>query len=148
MLELWPKHKSGIRKGYLNQPTVRSAKTKFDALFACVRLKGIQLNDLWRQKKPAKFVSKIDREIKLKTSVLESPPELFPELRHPAGCSLQYLIMLAESLGGADWYESYINRHDEADIPAAISQEKLETLLGKFTRGQNHKVVTSSVCPI
>jgi len=135
MLDKWPKHRSGIREGYLKQPFVRSVKTKFDALFACVRFQGILLNDLWRQKKPSKFVSKIDREVKLKTSVLENPPELFPELRHPAGCSLQYLIMLAESLGGADWYDAYINRHDEADIPAAISEEKLEKLLGKFTNG-------------
>ena len=130
----WPKHKSGIRPGYQNEPIVRSAKTKFEALLACVRIKGVELNDLWRQKKPSKFVSKIDREIKLKTSVLDTPPELFPGLRHPAGCSLQYLIMLSESLGGADWYEPYINRHDEADIPAAISQEKLETILAKIAK--------------
>ncbi len=133
-IEYWPKHKSGIRPGYLNELPTRSAKTKFDALHICVIAYGNMKGDLWRQKKPGKFVAKIDREVKLNTSVLEKNPELFPGLRHTAGCSLQYLIMLAECLGGADWYETFINRFDEADVEPVISQEKLESLLEKVVK--------------
>ena len=132
--EPWPKHKSGIRPGFLKRTIVRSAKRKFDALYSLVMMYGEKINDLWRVQRPKREVSRVDREIKLKTSVLENPPELFPNLRHPAGCSLQYLIMIAECLGGAEWYESYINRHDEADVPVEISSNKIEELLEKIAK--------------
>lgn len=134
MLEPWPKHRNGIREGYQKQPVISSLKRKWNALFTLTILQGQKTNDLWKQKRPSITVSKIDREIKLKVNVLENPPELFPELKHPAGCSLQYLIMLAEALGGADWYEAYIYRRDEADVKPAISEEKLETFLAKIAK--------------
>lgn len=138
-MEHWPKHKSGIRPDFLKQPIVRAAKKKYDALFSLVTMYGTKINDLWRVKRPKREVSRIDKEIKLKTSVLESPPELFPNLRHPAGCSLQYLIMLAECLGGAEWYNVYINRHDEADVDPAIQVDALEKILETLKHGHNYK---------
>lgn len=130
-LEKWPKHKSGIREVYKNQPCISNLIVKFEALHSLVRLNGVKTGNLWDQKVPSKKVKKIEQEVKLKISLADKPPELFPNNKHPSGCSLQYLIMIAEILGAPNWYEQYINRYDEAidTTNNLISKEKIEEIL-------------------
>ena len=132
----WPKHRSGIRPEFPKMPAAYPLIVKWNALQILVMIRGKQTNDLWKLKRPQKELSRIDREIKLKVDVLENPPELFPQLKHPAGCSLQYLLMICEILGGSqsDWYEQYLNRLDEADIRTNFSKDKIESLIGKYGR--------------
>ena len=133
MFEQWPKHKSGIRPAFSKQEYVKATHKKWRALHWATKLYGVKVGDLWKQKRPAVTVSKIDREIKLKGSVLENPPEYFPELKF-AGCSLQYIIMLAECLGGATWYRPFIKRQDEAVEKTTMSKNQMETLLQRFQK--------------
>lgn len=136
MLEPWPKHKNGIRPGFSKQEYVKATHRKWRALHWATKIHGAMIGDLWKAKRPGITVAKVDKEIKLKGSVLEHPPEYFPELKF-AGCSLQYIIMLAECLGGAAWYRPFIRRQDEAVEKTAMPRNQMDELLKRFRNEAN-----------
>jgi hypothetical protein len=98
---------------------IDAARSKAKALRFVVQIRGQKVNDRWRMKRPNKFVQQAEDKIKLKTILLETEPEEFPGLRHPSGCSLQYIATLAYLLGddGKDaWYRKYINPYAEGVV--------------------------------
>lgn len=140
MIEPWPKHRSGIRDGYENMPYIQALNTRWKALHTLVKLVGLRDNDLWKQKVPSKTIASLERQIKLKTNLLETDETL---LKHESGCSLQYLIFIAEIMGAENWYENLLNRNMEAEIKSDYSRNKVDGLLGRLG---NYKRESPGVC--
>jgi hypothetical protein len=112
----------------LNQ--IEDSTAKWNALVSLVILKGHKENNLWHIKRPLKLLSSIEKKAKLKIALIENPPELFPNLRHISGCSLQFLVLCALIVDeNTKWVESYINIYDED--PSTYSNE-IELILRKF----------------
>jgi hypothetical protein len=131
--EPWPKRKSGIRPNFNQMKQAQHAHLRWRALTWVTRLHGKQTGDLWQQKRPSKTVSKVDKEVKLRADLITNPPEHFPDLKF-AGCSLQYIIMLNECLGGAKWYKPYIRRPDEYVQRTAVSKNEMDAMLKEFAK--------------
>lgn len=129
--EDWPKRKSGIRPNFKHRPLVKRVHLRWRALTWVARLHGKMIGDAWKEQRPGKTVAKVDKEVKLRADLLTNPPEHFPDLKF-AGCSLQYIIMLNECLGGAKWYKPYIRRPDEYVQRTAVSKNKMDAMLKEF----------------
>lgn len=109
-------------------------QVKWNALIDLVRLQGIKENDLWKIQRPLKTLSKVEKQVKLKTNLLVESHDLFPNLKHITGCSLQFMIMCCEITDQKPkWYEKLLSRPDES--PEYKSEFKIENLL---TRIRNH----------
>jgi len=139
----WPKHKSGIRKGFSKRPIIQAVATKWYALGIVIRLRGRQLSNKWLENGWKDKRKEVEQQSKLRTSTLGSDEKLTLEFngeqitfvngRHPSGCSIQYIIMLAECIDTSReaWYESIINRYHEDTKQIGIAKSKLEKLLEK-----------------
>jgi len=112
---------------YLN-----AVRWKWRALKIAVRLRGKRDRDVWREKRPTRFVKEAEELCKIKVNLLENEPELFPNMQHISGCSLQYIILLNHLLGGKPWHESYTNRYIEY-VPKH-NKVKMGDLLTKLAR--------------
>lgn len=113
---------------------IDAIKWKARALKNLVQIRGRKEKDLWRQKRPDKFFQQAEDRIKLKVSLLDNPPDDFPNLRHPAGCSLQFVIMCAYLLGeeGEDaWFRQYINPYQEGIVESPYD---IQALLNKVRK--------------
>jgi hypothetical protein len=118
----------GIRMTrYLNAVT-----WKWRALKIAVRLRGKKEKNAWRVKQPSKFVKEAEELCKIKINLLENGPELFPNMQHISGCSLQYIIMLNHLLGGTPWHKAYTNEYVEC-VPK-MDKMKMGNLLRKLMR--------------
>lgn len=94
---------------------IDAVKSKHRGLTALIRLRGKQLNDLWRQKKPDKEMARVEKTIRIKSSFLDNPPPEFPNLRHKSGCSLQFILMCNMIMGG-NIYKEYCNQFQEGIV--------------------------------
>ena len=134
--EPWPKHKSGIRPNFSLMKQANTAHIRWRALTWVTKLYGKMIGDAWRYKRPSITVSKVDREIKLRSDLITNPPSHFPELQY-AGCSLQYIIMLNECLGGAKWYVPFIRRLDEQVNNTAVSKNRMDIMLKELQSNES-----------
>lgn len=130
----WPRRKSGIRPNFPQMPQAQQSFRKWHSFTWVTKLHGQLIGDKWKAKRPQKTVSKVEREIKLRTDVISNPPKDFPNLKHPSGCSLQYIIMLAECLGGAEWYEPYIRRTDEYLVANPKKEAEMKAALKELAK--------------
>lgn len=110
-----------------------AVKWKMRALRILVKLRGQKENNLYRVKQPSKFVDAALEKTKIKTAVLDMDLGEYEGLRHPSGCSLQFIIMCAYLLGedGEDaWYRKMVNPYQEGlvesnyDIMAALNHAR------------------------
>jgi hypothetical protein len=93
---------------------------------------GKYMTNGWSDHKKAEeeILKEREKKAKLKIALIENPPELFPNLRHISGCSLQFLVLCALIVDeNTKWVESYINIYDED--PSTYSNE-IELILRKF----------------
>ena len=131
--EDWPKRKSGIRPNFSQMKQAKTSHIRWRALTWVTKIHGAMIGDPWKQKRPAKTVSKADKEVKIRSDLIKNPPEHFPDLKY-AGCSLQYIILLNECLGGAKWYKPYIRRPDESVLKTAMSKNQMDAMLKEFSK--------------
>ena len=104
-----------------------AVKWKWNGLKAAVMLRGKKENNLWMVKRPLKYVKQAEESCKLKITLLtEEDNEYFPNLRHPSGCSLQYIAMLSHILGGK-WQTKFTNPYSEF-VPEGGENEIVATL--------------------
>lgn len=107
---------------------IDAVKSKQRGFKALVQLRGKQLNDLWRQKRPEKEMARVEKAIRIKSSLLDNPPDEFPLLRHESGCSLQFILMCNMIMGGT-LYKEYCNQFQEGIVEN--SEYDIATLLAK-----------------
>lgn len=111
-------------------------EVKWNALIDLVRLQGFKENDLWKIQRPLRTLSKVEKQVKLKTSLIVENPELFPGLKHITGCSLQFMIMCCEITNyQTKWYEKFLSRPDES--PEYKSEFNIEFLLKRIGNRAN-----------
>jgi len=131
--DTWKKSKSGIRPGFERMHYANIAHVRWVGLKTVIRMYGKKIGDRWIESRPSKVLTKIDKEVKIRSDLIINPPEHFPDLKY-AGCSLQYIIMLSECLGGANWYKPYIRRPDEFVKKTAVSRNKMDEMLKEFRK--------------
>lgn len=107
---------------------IEIVELKWNALLDLVRLQGYKQYDMWKIQRPRKTLSKVEKQVKLRSGILSDPPDTFPNLKHETGCSLQFIIICAEITECTDkWYEKFLSRPDESSDYK--SKFNIETLL-------------------
>ena len=88
-----------------------AVQSKWRGLLAITRLRGLRDNDKWMEKRPRKYVKSAEEACKIKITLLDEEGGL--PLRHPSGCSMQYIMLINELLGGT-WHHRYCNKFKES----------------------------------
>jgi hypothetical protein len=113
------------------------AQLKYDALLTACSVYGALKGDKWKEKKPLKYFTAAETVCKVSNNLLINTPPEFQNLRHPTGCSLQYIAILNHMLDGPNWSEQYMNVFQEN--PPENTSIDINGLLAKLLSKMRNK---------